>query len=153
METYFPGICCLCFHSNILASGIGMIINLGADFWICLSWLGVQFLGFCFFSGLSVSVMVVYCLFSWPVQLVCSQEKPTCCCWRLSNWNELGKERLKKKVFVIHWEWGQRRKGDHSNLPTTELRVRLGVLMLSNSRRGVALPSAHLLPWEKLPLG
>lgn len=48
----------------MLASGhgIGLIIALGADFWVCLYWAGVFFLSFYFFSEFSESVVPVYCL-------------------------------------------------------------------------------------------
>lgn len=34
---------------------------------------GVLFLGFSFLSGFLESMMLVYCLFPWSAQLVCSQ--------------------------------------------------------------------------------
>lgn len=43
----------------------------------------------------------------------------------------MGKRRLEKKVVVIHWVgWGQRRKGEHSRFPATELGMRLRALGL-----------------------
>ena len=44
-----------------------MIIGLSAGFWICISWVGLLFLGFCFLSVSSESVMAIL-----PVLLVCS---------------------------------------------------------------------------------
>ena len=35
-----------------------MIVGLGADFWICLCWVGILFLGFCFLSRFLKSLMV-----------------------------------------------------------------------------------------------
>jgi hypothetical protein len=40
-------------------SGFGVIIGLGADFWICLCWVGVLFFSFCFLSAFSECVMAV----------------------------------------------------------------------------------------------
>lgn len=36
-------------------------------------WFGVLSLGFCFISRFSDSVVAVFCLFSWPIQLLCSE--------------------------------------------------------------------------------
>lgn len=48
-------------------------------------------------------------------------------CLRLQYWDELGKGRLREKVFVICWEWGQRIKGDHTRFSVIELVMRLRV--------------------------
>lgn len=53
-----------------------MIIGLCFDFCICLCWVSTLSLDFLFLSGFSESVVVVYYLFSQPVQLVCSQGLP-----------------------------------------------------------------------------
>lgn len=53
-----------------------MIIGLGANFLVCLCWVSVLFIGFCFLSGFSESLMAVCCLFYWPAQLMCSQGMP-----------------------------------------------------------------------------
>lgn len=45
-----------CFYAYLLASGFGMILSLSALFWICLFWMGVFFLCFCFLSGFMVTV-------------------------------------------------------------------------------------------------
>lgn len=43
--------------------------------------------------------------------------------------------------------------GDDSWFPVKKLRTRLGMgINLQGSRRGVGLPAAYLLPWEKGPL-
>lgn len=39
-----------------------MIIGLGIDFLVCLSWLDIKFFGFCFLSAFYESVMAVCCL-------------------------------------------------------------------------------------------
>jgi hypothetical protein len=51
-----------------------------------------------------------------------------CWCWRLRYWDELGKEKLEKKVFVICWRWNRKEKGDYSRFPVIELgrRQRMG---------------------------
>lgn len=46
-----------------------MIMALGADFWICLSLVGVQFLGFCFLPGF------------WPVWRLCIAHFPDMLSW------------------------------------------------------------------------
>ena len=58
---------------------------------------------------------------------------------------------MKEKVLVIHWEWSQRGKGDHSRFLATELGMKLGILDLRSIRRYVGLLSAYLLPWEEGP--
>lgn len=42
-----------------------LLVSLGweADFWVCLCWAGVLFLGFCLISGFSGSMLAVCCLF------------------------------------------------------------------------------------------
>lgn len=73
----------------------------GTDFWICLYGVGVLLLGLCFLSGFSANVMVACCLFSWPVQLVCSQGMPA----DVGSWDtdmSWVKEGLEEKVFAIH---------------------------------------------------
>ena len=54
----------------------GLIIGLGADFWFCLCWVGVFFLGFCLLSGFWDSVMALCCPFFCFAQLMCSQGMP-----------------------------------------------------------------------------
>lgn len=34
-----------------------MLIGLGADFWVCLCWVAVSFLGLCFLYGFLTTVM------------------------------------------------------------------------------------------------
>lgn len=66
-----------------------------------------------------------------------------------------GKEGM-RRVFVIHWGWGQTGKRDHLRFSTTEIERRLGVevdQILRSNRRVVGLPSAFLLPCEEQPLG
>lgn len=61
----------------MLVSGLEMIEALGADFEICLCWVFFSwFLSWFFFSGFSGSMRAVYCLFPWPIQLVCLLEMP-----------------------------------------------------------------------------
>lgn len=67
--------------------------------------------------------------------------------WKLSNCDELEEERLKKKVFVTPWGWSQKGKGDHSRFPATELGMRLGVLDLTSTRRGLGQSLAYLMLW------
>lgn len=54
-----------------------------------------------------------------------------------------------EKVFVILCGWDQRRKGDNSASPATELGMRPRRLGLRYIRSGVGLFSAHLLLWEE----
>ena len=67
-----PWLLLIVLYSAIWVSGFGMSVGLGADFWICLFWVDVLFLGFCFLSGFFQHAMVLCCLFFWPVQLACS---------------------------------------------------------------------------------
>jgi hypothetical protein len=52
-----------------------MTIGLGDNFRICFGWVGVLFLGFCFFSGLSECDCYVLPVF-WPTQLEYTQGMP-----------------------------------------------------------------------------
>ena len=107
-------------------SGFGVIIGLGADFWICLCWVGVlsmvpvpswifrecsgSFL-FCFL----VFVFVLFFFFCWYVhmefQLVLKAG-----IMRWVGGRKVGGEGLCNLLCM-----GQSRKGDHSRIPATEL--------------------------------
>jgi hypothetical protein len=56
------------------------------------------------FLNFSESVMVLFCLFSWSVQLVCYQGIPVVECWdtgkswRKKNWDALGIGSESKKI-------------------------------------------------------
>lgn len=54
-----------------------------------------------------------------------------------------------EKVYVIHWMWGQRGRGDCSRCPATELGMRLGDLIPGNRGRGEGLQLAYLLSWPE----
>lgn len=43
-----PCVLWLYFYTGIWASVLGLIISLGPDFWVCLCWMGLLFLGFSF---------------------------------------------------------------------------------------------------------
>lgn len=62
-----------------------------ASFWINLCCMGVLFLGLCFLSGLSESVMAVSWLFFCPLELACSHRMPAA----VGGW-EIGKNWRKK---------------------------------------------------------
>lgn len=51
-----PGYYCLCYYTCVYTSGFGVIISIGANFWVCYFWLGIFFLGFCFLSGLQADM-------------------------------------------------------------------------------------------------
>lgn len=63
-------------YTGVEASGFRAIIGLGDDLSVCLCWTGILFLGFCFFSGFSESLMVVCCSFYWPAQQLWAQVMP-----------------------------------------------------------------------------
>ena len=74
-----------------------------------------------FVSSLGFQCDAVCCSFSCPAELVCSQRMPIGvggCDTGMSQ----EERRLQGKGFVIHWGWGQRRKGDLRWLHATELR-------------------------------
>lgn len=65
-------------------------------------------------------------------------------------------KKVRREGFFSSLLWMRsERNGDHSRFPATELEMRqgAGLLDLWSSRRVVVLPSAYLLPWEKLSLG
>lgn len=62
------------FLCDVVASVLGMIQDLGTNFWICLFWVGVLFLHLCFLSGVLKSLNAVCCPFFWPVQLLLSSQ-------------------------------------------------------------------------------
>lgn len=64
----------------------------------------------------------------------------------------MGQGRLGEKIYVIHWEFGQRGKGDHSSFSATELRMGLEDLVWRSRRRGGDLPAAYFLSWQERPL-
>jgi hypothetical protein len=151
--------------NHIVLSVVGCVFtlgsrHLGADFWICLCWLGVFFLGFCFllildicdscvlpgrnFSMDLVSVETRVCcrakmrlgswilnrreigegyqlayLLPWPARLMCAQGMPA------SVGGRDGVLEGKWRRSLIHWEWGQRGKGDCSQCSATELGISL----------------------------
>lgn len=47
--------------------------SFGIDFWVCLLWVGVLFLVFCFLSRFSETVIVMCCLVCWSALVLCSQ--------------------------------------------------------------------------------
>lgn len=94
-----------------------MIIGLSADSPICLYWMCVFVPWFLFppwvLEECDSYVNCLLYLLSW--------------CWRVRHWDELGKERLNGKMFVIPWGWSQGGKGDYSKLPDIQLRMKLWV--------------------------
>lgn len=64
------------------------------------------------------------------------------------TWGKKGLE----KVYVIHWIWGQRGRGDCSRCPATDLGMRLGDLIPGNRGRGESLQLAYLLSWPEYVL-
>lgn len=92
--------------------------------------------------------MAECCLISWPTQLVWSQEIH-------AGVGGLHTGMIGGRNFGgegLHHPLCQRGKEDHSRLPAIELRIRLGVLELRSSKRGVGLLSAYLWPWGSSPM-
>lgn len=48
--TYYIKYCCLCSYTNIHAFGFEVIKSMGTNFHVCLCWLVIFFIGFCFLS-------------------------------------------------------------------------------------------------------
>lgn len=66
--------------------------------------------------------------FVLPVFLACSAGMLTgnVYCHMLGFWDKLEERRLEKNIFLVHWKWVQRGKGEHSSFPGTELTWVLG---------------------------
>lgn len=136
----------------ILTSGLGMILNPGADFWISLCWIGRVFFSFFFFfyllSEFPENVMAVCCLFYWLAQLVFPGYAYRC--KRQVYWEEEGRKR--RSLWSLGG-WGQIGKGDHNRFSANRTGNETRVGNLKSIRRSVGLPWACLLLWEEQPLG
>lgn len=95
---------------------------------------GFAFIGWVFFSG---RLFPLWIFGKWdgcvlPVFLACLAGVFTGSTAGVGGWDTVmswGKKGWRRWVFVIHWEWCQRGKGDCSRFPSKELGMRLGDLI------------------------
>lgn len=106
-----------------------VIIGLGTNFWICLYWVAVLFVGFCFLFGFKESMLSVPCLVGWCAYrefllvLELGERKRG-----FHRWCGCGKERLQLLFYCrAKGEWREWRRSTGS-LPGLLLTIFLCVI-------------------------
>lgn len=87
MDTYCTGCYWFCFYTGFFGIWFLDDHNFAYDFWIFLCYIAVSLFGFSFLSfwgGGRERVRTMWCLVSWFVHLMYSQEMSWC--WRLGDW-------------------------------------------------------------------
>jgi hypothetical protein len=105
--TCYPGYYGLCSYTGIYASGFGMIIGLGTDFWVSLDRMGILFLSFCFHSGLSECVLTYVMPVFFLACLAGMFPGNACWCWRLGYEDDRGRWSASVLGVTLWIEFGE----------------------------------------------